>query len=79
VSYKLISEQTLTARKNHKCIWCGESIEPKSNYVRERSKYLREMQNHAWHQECREASIDHFTKNGDDEDFEAYSFIRGES
>lgn len=79
MSYELISEQHLTARKDHKCIWCGEAIEQKTTYVRERSKYLGELQDHAWHPECREASSDHFSKPDSDEDFEAYSFIRGES
>ena len=78
MSYELISEQNRTARKNHKCIWCGEVIEQKSMYVRERSKYLGEFQDHAWHQECWESSRNHFINNPDDEDFEPYTFIRGE-
>ncbi len=54
MSYTLLSETYPTARKEHRCIWCGQSILKGTQYVAERSVFDGEMQNHHWHPECLE-------------------------
>jgi hypothetical protein len=54
VSYTLLSQTKPTARKVHRCIWCGEAIPKGEQYVSERSVYDDEFQHHHWHQECLE-------------------------
>ncbi len=66
MSYRLISESTLKAGKRHRCIWCGETIPKGSMYVREASTFDGDFQNHHWHPECRDASVDYFN-DGEDE------------
>ena len=50
--YNLLSETRPIARKDHKCIWCGQKIAKGEQYIAERSTYDGEMQNHHWHSEC---------------------------
>lgn len=50
--YRLLSCVTRTARKPHRCIWCGEAIETGAKYIDERSVYDGRMQRHRWHPEC---------------------------
>lgn len=52
MSYSLISKTRPVARKDHRCIWCGENIPKGEQYVSERSTYDDEFQNHHWHIEC---------------------------
>lgn len=52
MSYQLLSESTPKARKQHRCIWCGQSIEAGTVYRHERSMYDGNFQNHHWHLEC---------------------------
>lgn len=54
MSYTLLSESFPTARKRHRCIWCGQYIEPGDKYRRERSVSDGDMQDHKWHPECDE-------------------------
>ena len=54
MSYTLFSQKTVIAKKRHKCIWCGEGIEPWTKYVREASVYDGDFQDHKWHAECLE-------------------------
>lgn len=54
MSYTLLSESWPVARKQHRCIWCGQRIEPGEKYRRERSVYDGAMQDHKWHPECDE-------------------------
>lgn len=51
MSSTLLSESFPVARKRHRCIWCGDAIDPGTKYRRERSVYDG-MQDHAWHLEC---------------------------
>lgn len=60
MSYAMISQTTPFAKKAHVCIWCGEKIAIGQRYVRERSVYEREPQNHKWHLECRDAAVEYF-------------------
>lgn len=52
MSFTLLSETRPKARKDHRCIWCGEKILKGNIYVAERSVFDGEMQNHHWHEEC---------------------------
>lgn len=74
MSYDLISKTTPKARKEHHCIWCCERIVAGEQYVHEISKYEGYLQNHKWHNECREASKEYFA---DCEEFEPHAFKRG--
>lgn len=58
MNYTLLSETKPVARKDHRCIWCGEPISKGTQYVAERSVYDGEMQNHHWHEECQMAAQD---------------------
>lgn len=70
LTYQLIRESTPVARKPHRCIWCGEAILVGVKHWHEISKY-DVLQNHRWHQECREASCEYFL-NGDGPEFSPY-------
>jgi hypothetical protein len=61
MSYTLLSSTSPKARKDHKCIWCGEAIPKGEKYTHEKSVYDGEMQDHKWHDECLKwANKNHF-------------------
>lgn len=60
MSYSLISQTQVTARKDHKCIWCGQVVPKSTSYLRERSTYDGHWQNFPWHLECKRSSFEHF-------------------
>lgn len=62
--YHCFSAKPTMALKRHRCIWCGEHIEPGENYLREKSVYDGQHQNHAWHHECHDAAQEDF-RSGD--------------
>lgn len=68
MGYTLLSEVEHTARKAHRCIWCGEGIAIGSRYIRERSIFDGEPQSHKWHLECLGAARDGWAA-GDDAEF----------
>ena len=67
--YQLIQETFPTARKTHRCIWCGESIPIGEQHRREKSKY-EEFQDFRWHLECNDAAQEYFSDG--ESDFSAY-------
>lgn len=71
MSYTLLSRNTRTAQKQHRCIWCGEDILPGESYVDERSVFDGDFQKHRWHPECE----DDF-QAGHDDTFTPYSAER---
>lgn len=75
MSYQLLSERQRTARKTHRCIWCGEPIAVGDRYISESSKYSGDFQFHRWHPECKEASHGFFADGH--EEFEPGEFKRG--
>lgn len=75
MSYSLLRETFPVARKTHRCIWCGEWIEPGEKYRHERSVYDGAMQDHKWHLEC-EAAFKENIASGGDEEFIPYSAER---
>jgi hypothetical protein len=55
LSYILLGERLVkAARKQHKCIWCGQHIYVGDPYTYERSIFEGEPQSHHWHPECLE-------------------------
>lgn len=54
MSYTLFAMTHPVARKDHRCIWCGQKIAKGEQYTFERSVFDGEMQNHHWHPECLE-------------------------
>lgn len=77
MSYTLLSQTTPKARKEHRCIWCGETILKGKQYTAERSVFDGEMQNHHWHPECLE---DCRLENSDECEYEflPYEHVRPE-
>lgn len=74
MSYVLIEQRDVhAARKDHKCIWCGEAILAGTSYIRERSVCNGNPQSFKWHQECLEAGNDLACDEGADFEFEPYA------
>lgn len=64
MSYRLIRDSHPVARKDHKCIWCGQAIKQGSRYRYELSEYEGELQKHHWHTECEISASDYFLDFG---------------
>lgn len=71
MSWDLISDTRPVARKNYKCIWCGEKIPIGEKHVHTISNYCGDFQNHRFHNECNDAMDEHCSKQHDGE-FEPY-------
>jgi len=78
MSYTLLRQTKPKARKDHRCIWCGQIIPKGTNYIRERSVYDGNMQNHAWHNECLPACQE-MIKDSQDDSFDPYENERPKS
>ena len=63
MSYRFISESFPIARKQHRCIWCGETILVGLKHRREISKF-DEFQDHRWHMECFSDAQEYFVSDG---------------
>lgn len=72
MTYHLFSITTRCARKQHRCIWCGQAISPGDAYQDERSVYDGDMQRLHWHPECRQDASDGWA-SGDDNEFIPHS------
>jgi len=55
MSFQLLSESKPTARKEHRCDWCGEQILSGETYFRYSGIDEGEMQSSAMHLECAKA------------------------
>jgi hypothetical protein len=77
MSFELLSERTRTAKKIHRCIWCGEHIAAGERYVSQAGKYEGDFQFSRFHPECHKAMQDHFLNNRDEDEFTPYDFRRG--
>ncbi len=75
MSYSLISETRPVAHKEHKCVWCGEQIEAGERYERVTGSFDGELQDDAFHLECRTAAHLHFI--GGEEEFDPHTYKRG--
>lgn len=69
--YTLIREAFPIARKQHRCIWCGEAISAGEKHRHEISKYETELQDFRWHLECESAASEYFLA-GEGPEFSAY-------
>lgn len=65
--WEIISSELRKARKPHKCIWCGQAIEPGTEYRYERVRGPDGMDFNPWHLECDEAHREVSREYGDDE------------
>jgi hypothetical protein len=66
MSYQLISKTLPEARKEHKCIWCGEQILIGEIHVKEVGEYDGEFQSNRYHNECHNAAHEYFKESNDD-------------
>lgn len=75
MTYHLFSCDEHKARKQHRCIWCGEMVNSGERYFREKSVYDGSIQDFAWHPECK-ADQEQNLRDGGDEEFIAHSAER---
>jgi hypothetical protein len=73
-TYRLLFDAMPIARREHRCIWCGQTIPIGSKYRHEKSVYDCRIQDHHWHLECDESAAEYFT-SGEDE-FDPYDNLR---
>lgn len=73
MSYHQFSLIERKARKQYRCIWCGQSISEEETYEHEQSIYDGRHQNHRWHPECLDGSSEYFKH---EEEFEAHGHDR---
>lgn len=79
MSFVLIEErQVKAARKVHRCIWCGQSIDVGEPYTYERSIFEGDPQSHHWHQECLDCMREVAHQEGGEVAFNAYQEERPE-
>lgn len=69
----ILSEKTHTTKKNHRCSWCGEIIEAKTEYV-DVVAHWDDFTCYKFHPECHTASYE-FPEVADG--WELYEFKRG--
>lgn len=69
MNFRLISAAVRTARKPHRCIWCGEGINTGQPYTYERSVFRGEMQYHHFHTECLDSMHDAAHEEGGEIEF----------
>ncbi len=67
MSYTLLSLKTRKAMKSHVCIWCGQKIEPRMEYLDERSVYDNQIYRQRWHPECHDAAGTEYFNSGEEE------------
>lgn len=73
MGYSLIRESFPVARKQHRCIWCGQHILIGEKHRHEISRY-DELQDFRWHLECNADAAERFAIGYTE--FEAYSAER---
>lgn len=77
MSYRLLAENTRKARKEHRCVWCGQKIAVGEAHTHERSIYEGEFQNHRWHRECYDAMQEEARESGGEMEFAYMDNPRG--
>jgi hypothetical protein len=68
-----LADEWPVARKEHVCIWCGETIAKGERYRRWRGVWEGEAITNKWHKEC-DAAVDDATLG---EGFEPHAYKRG--
>lgn len=78
MSYEQLSAHSLKARKDHRCVWCGEVIPKGQIHERTIGKMDGEFQSSRYHIECATACTEWCRENdpwGDG--YSPYGFYRG--
>ena len=70
MSYTLLAEAFPVARKEHRCIWCGQKILIGEKYCDRRGAFDGSIQRDRFHLECEKSSSEYF-RSGEDE-FDPY-------
>lgn len=65
MSCSVIGESTRTAKKEHRCNWCGQQIVVGEVYLRSRVVFEGEPQNSKLHLECADAAAEDFREFGE--------------
>jgi hypothetical protein len=71
---ELVETLTPKAKKEHLCIWCGETIDAKEKYTRQNFKMDGDFQSNAYHNECFDALL---RSDLYDEEFYPHEQLRG--
>lgn len=74
MSYWPLDSGDRKARKEHRCIWCGEPISSGEHYHFQVGIFDGDFQNNKFHQECAKASSEFFQE---EDSFSPYEFKRG--
>ncbi len=56
MSFEVISDTTPVARKQHRCVWCGEPILKGQKHFHQVGKMYGDIQANRWHFECFDAA-----------------------
>lgn len=75
----ILTDKEIVPRREHKCIWCGESINVEENCQFQKVIYDGGVQNNYWHDECYNAVLGTGARCGGEEiDFGEHEGKRGE-
>jgi len=70
-----LSTKEVSARKEYRCVWCGEKILKEEKHTKRAYVMYREFIHDRAHLECYAAMLDYDWS--DDDEFSAYMFKRG--
>lgn len=65
MSCTLIAETTQTAKKEHRCSWCGQQILVGESYLRSRVVFEGDPQTNKLHLECADAAAEDYREWGE--------------
>jgi len=78
MSCQIIAEETRTARKGHRCAWCGQAILAGERYKHVRFVFEGEPGSNDWHPECDSAADQSCAAAGEAIQFEPGAQQRGQ-
>lgn len=73
---EVVRESDPTARREYRCIWCGEKIPKGEKHHQQVGTVYGDFQDNRYHAECWGAAVDDWNSGGDC-DFEEASHKRG--
>jgi hypothetical protein len=76
MNFVTIANETRKARKQHRCIWCGEPILPGETYAYVRGVFEGDPQSNHYHQECDKACDAWAAAEGGSCEFSPYDNVR---